>query len=513
MLHTPLVVELLRSQPRLMFWLAVLAQTGLWFVVPSLFYSSPPGDLPLVLAVGHEFQLGSMFGPPLAFWLAEIAWRIAGAPGVYLLSQACVVAAFWGVYILARAIVGLHHAVFAVLLMAGILAFAAPTPDFGPAILALPLTVFSLLWLWQAISRRRRWAWFLLALNLGLLLMTTWMGLVLVAAIAAFLGLTRRGRRTLRWPEPWLASIVVAAVTFPHLIWFDLQGPAVSDLLPAFAARAMLGHASSFLELLAVSHTGLALLVVLAVRWRRPRADEKLPVFSRRATAPFAERFVYFFALVPALLAALVAGLFAVPAAPGSIAPFVALSGLAVVVFAGSSIVWPRPRTLAAAWALLLLGPPLAVAAAIAGLPWLGVPGAGVDRPAADIGRFLADNFARRTGSPLAIVAGDPATAAIVALGAPGRPSLLFDASPSRTPWVTTDDLRRKGAVVVWPSPDTRAEMPPALAARFQGLAADVPHSFERRFQGRLPLLRIGFAVLRPRTDTTGTAEPKPAAP
>lgn len=508
MLHTSLVVELLRSRPRLMFRLAVLSQAVLWFLVPSLFYASPPGNLPLVLAVGHEFQFGSAFGPPLAFWLAEIAYRIGGAPGVYLLSQACVAAAFFGVYALARAIVGLHHAVLAVLLMAGILAFAAPTPDFGPAILAVPLTVFSLLFLWLALSRRR-WAWFALALSLGLLLMTTWMGLVLVAAIAAFLGLTGRGRRTLRWPEPWIASVIVAAVIFPHLIWFDLQGPPLSDLLPDLDLNAMLGHAAAYLELLVVSHAGLMLLVVLAARWRRSADADKFAVFSRRRTSPFAARFVYFFAVVPALIAVAAAGLFTLPAAPGAVAPFVALSGLAVVVFAGRAIVWPRPVTLATAWGLLLLGPPLAVAASIVGLPWLGVPGAAVDRPAAAIGGYFADSFTRRTGSPLAIVAGDPATAALVALGAPGRPSLLFDANPKRTPWITPDDLRRKGAVVVWPATDTRAEVPATLAARFQTLVADVPRSFERRFQGRLPLIRIGYGVLRPQAD----AAAPPASP
>src|SRR5258708_38480381 len=130
MLHTSIIVELLRSQPRLAFWTATLAQGALWWLVPSLFYWSPPGELPLVLAIGHEFELGSSFGPPLAFWMAEIAFRISGAPGVYLLAQGCVVIAYYGVFTLARAIVGVHHAMFAVLLMAGIFAFTAPTPDF-----------------------------------------------------------------------------------------------------------------------------------------------------------------------------------------------------------------------------------------------------------------------------------------------------------------------------------------------------------------------------------------------
>jgi hypothetical protein len=510
MLHTSLIVELLRSQPRLMFWLAALAQGALWWLVPSRFYASPPGDLALVLAVGHEFPLGSAFGPPLAFWLAEIAFRTGGMPGVYLLAQICVVAAYYGVFSLARAIVGVHHAVFAVLLMAGILALAAPTPDFGPAILALPFTVFALLNLWRAVGERRRTAWFLLALDIGLLLMTTYSGLILTAAIGAFLGLTRRGRRAMRSAEPWLASIVIVAVLFPHLIWFDLAGDRLFDLLaPSVTVRSWLAGLSGFAEMLLLSHLGLLLLAALAARWRT-RPSDKPPVFVRSFTNPFGARFVWFFAAVPAFFAALFAGLSESPPGPGSVAPFVALSGLAAVVLAGEAIYWPRPRVVATAWALLLVAPPLGVAAAVAGLPWLGVEGAGVDRPAAAIGRFMAETFTRRTGAPLAVVAGDPGTAALVALAAPGRPSLYRDANPVRTPWIAAGDIRREGAMVVWPASDTRAEVPPAIAAHFPGLVADVPRTFEREVQGRLPLLRIGFGVIRPQAEAPATAKPAP---
>ena len=67
------------SRPALVFWIAALAQAALWTLVPTLFYSAPPGDLPIVLAIGHEFQLGTHLGPPLAFWLAEVAFRLAGS--------------------------------------------------------------------------------------------------------------------------------------------------------------------------------------------------------------------------------------------------------------------------------------------------------------------------------------------------------------------------------------------------------------------------------------------------
>ena len=48
MRFTSLIVELIRMRAGLVFWLAVLAQAALWFLVPMLLYASPPGDVAAV---------------------------------------------------------------------------------------------------------------------------------------------------------------------------------------------------------------------------------------------------------------------------------------------------------------------------------------------------------------------------------------------------------------------------------------------------------------------------------
>src|SRR5580693_9162016 len=117
MFYVPLYIEALRSRPRPVFWVAVLAQAALWLAVPTLFYAAPPGDLAHLLAVAHNPPLRPDVGPPLAYWLADFAFRTAGMLGIYLLSQACVVVAFWCVFALGRAMVGPTHAVMAVLIL------------------------------------------------------------------------------------------------------------------------------------------------------------------------------------------------------------------------------------------------------------------------------------------------------------------------------------------------------------------------------------------------------------
>jgi|SRR6266508_23121 len=95
-------------------------------------------------------------------------------------------------------------------------------------------------------------------------------------------------------------------------------------------------------------------------------------------------------------------------------------------------------------------------------------------------------------GRPLSVVVGD------VALASPQRPSLFIDASPERAPWVSEADIREKGAILVWPLSDAAGMPPVHIRARFPDLVPEVPRAFERPVQGRLPLLQIGWAMIRP---------------
>jgi hypothetical protein len=149
--------------------------------------------------------------------------------------------------------------------------------------------------------------------------------------------------------------------------------------------------------------------------------------------------------------------------------------------------------------------------AALVILPWLNID-LRVAQPAQAMARFFAESFERRVGTPLQIVAGDPRTAALVALGAPSRPSLYLDATPERSPWVTLDAVRTKGAIVVWPTTDTAGTPPAAIKEKFPDLVPEVPRAFERSVQGRLPLIRIGWGLIRPQAQQTAPSPPAAAA-
>ncbi|MEA2991991.1 MAG: hypothetical protein QOD40_911 [Alphaproteobacteria bacterium] len=522
MLYVSLITESLRARPQLMFWTAALTQGLLWTVVPALFYAAPPGDLPVVLAVGHEYRLGSDLGPPLAFWLADIAYGVTGGPfGVYLLSQLCVIVAFWAIFQLGRATVGMSQAVLAVLLMVGIAAVWVTTAEFGPAILAMPIWAFVLLHYWRAVGEGRSGYWFLLALEIGLLLLTSYLGFLLFALLAVFTLATKRGRMALRRIDPWLCAAVALLVALPHLAWLadaqDLWMPKLARLITIDPA----GGAIDWLRILAgliIAHAGIIVFGLLASGWGSWRRGAVSTV-DRRFIDPSARSMIYFFALLPALVAAFVAAvaeqMVGTDASDGqawslaSAGPLVVCSGLAVIVAAGSSIRLYRQRLLSVAWVALLVGPPVAMVLAVLLLPWTLAVDLEVLKPADEMGRFFADSFQRRTGRPLAIVAGETRTAALIALEPRSRPSLLRDAPPERSPWLRSADIGEKGAVVVWLATDRAGTPPPSVKASFPDLVIEVPKVFERAVEGRLPLLRIGWGVIRPQAE----AAANPVAP
>jgi hypothetical protein len=501
MLRVSLIVEALRARPGVIVWAAALAQGALWTLVPALFYTAPPGDVPLVLAVGHEWLTASPYGPPLSYWLAEMAFRAAGSHvlGVYLLAQLCVIVTYLAVFWLGRRIVGAAHAAIAVLLMVGISAFTVPSVDFGPAVLAMPLTALSLLFLHRAIADNHFPDWLALGLALGLLLFTTQAGLILAALIVIAMVVTGRGRARLMSIGPWAAAAIAVLANLPQLLLIDRAGIDPAQMIATLRAAIVPPRSTAYVGLalgILLTHAGLVILLFVAGRLFAPRRAGA-PVFERQPVERFGRRFVYVFWLMPLLIALAIAAAFGMPAPAGGTAPLVILSGLAVAMAAGNAIRLYRERTAALVWLGLLLAPPAFVLVTMLTAPVTAIE-LEVSKPAAEMAQFFTETFRRRTGKPLAIVAGDARTAGLVALASPDRPRLYVDGSPVRAPWITDATLREKGAIVMWAATDAAGTPPAHLKARFPDMVAEVPRSFERTVQGRLPLLRIGWAVLRP---------------
>jgi 4-amino-4-deoxy-L-arabinose transferase-like glycosyltransferase len=478
----------------------VLLQAALWLIVSLVFYSSPPGDLATVLAFGREYQVGTDLGPPLAFWLADIAYRAAGNHlfGVYVLAQLCSVATFWFLYLLARAIVGGQQAVLAVLLTMTITAFASSSLEFGPLVLARPLWALLLFHSWQLIGQNRRNVWFAWSIEAGLLLLTTSAAIGLLLLLAGFALATVRGRRTLMSFDPLFALLVIVVLALPYLIWLVRSGALALPAMPELAqlsARAT--HWAQLLGRLVLAMLGIAILVVLNTRLFS-RSPEETPIIYRPPVDPLARNFVYFFAIAPAFAGSLISGLFNLDRVVGGAGIALLMTGLAAIVATGDLVHLRRQRLLRTVWAAAIVLPALSAVAATLFLPWTGSREVATSLPARSIAQFFGESFERRTNQPLRAVAGDAQLASLIALDR-ARPHLFLDATPQRTPWLTPAKFSETGGLVVWRASDTAGSPPPEITQRFPGLVPEVPRAFEWLVNGRQPLLRVGWAIVRPK--------------
>jgi Dolichyl-phosphate-mannose-protein mannosyltransferase len=500
MRFTSLVIELIRARPRLVVWIVLLFQAALWLLVPLLFYASPPANVATTLAFGREYQVGTDLGPPLAFWLADIAYRMAGNHliGVYFLAQLCSVTALWFLFLLARAVVGSQHAVLAVLLTMTVTAFASTSLEFGPLVLARPLWALLLFHTWQLIGQNRRNVWFAWSIEAGLLLLTTSAGIGLLLLVVGFMAANERGRRTLNSFDPAFAVLVIAVLALPYLIWLIRAGALAMPVWPPVAelsARAM-GWVWLVGGLL-LSMVGIAVLLLLNARLFS-RTPEKAPIIYRPPIEPLARNFTYFFAIAPALAGSIISAVFNLDRVVGGAGVALLMSGLAAIVATGDLVHLRRQRLLRSVWAVAIVAPALSVIATTLFLPWTGTSEVATSLPARSIAQFFGDSFERRTNQRLRAVAGDAQLASLISLDR-GRPHLFLDATPERTPWLTPQKFSETGGVVVWRASDTAGTPPPEIAQRFPGITPEVPRAFEWLVNGRQPLLRIGWAIVRPK--------------
>jgi hypothetical protein len=284
----------------------------------------------------------------------------------------------------------------------------------------------------------------------------------------------------------------------PYLVWVIRSDVLAMPPLPGLddlSVRAT--HWGGLLGGLLLAMAGIVILVILNSRWFARNAEEA-PIIYRPRVDPLAREFVYTFALGPALFGSLIAGVFNLDRVTGGAGVALLMSGLAVIVATGDLVYLRRQRLLRTVWAAALAAPAFVAIAATLFLPWTTSAELPTSLPARAIAHFFGDSFERRTNQKLRAVAGDPQLASFVALDA-GRPHLLLDATPERTPWLSVAKFNETGGVVVWRAMDTSGAPPADIAQRFPGLVPEVPRAFEWMVNGRQPLLRVGWAIVRPK--------------
>ena len=115
--------------------------------------------------------------------------------------------------------------------------------------------------------------------------------------------------------------------------------------------------------------------------------------------------------------------------------------------------------------------------------------------PGNALGATLTQRFHTATGNPLRYVIGSMWDGGNLAHYSPDQPQVLIDGEPARAPWIDLDDLRKKGAVVVWTQSDPKM-LPAPLAAIAPG--AEVGAPFDLPMRRGYGAVQVGWAILKP---------------
>jgi hypothetical protein len=469
-----------------------------WTVLPTILYPNLPLDLIEALMYGREWQLGYDKLPPLPWWLVEIAYKIAGHDfAYYLLAQISVVAAFAVVFFAARPLAGALGALVSVLIVDGLHYLNYTSAKFNHDVIQLPFWALAGFSFHRALRGRRNIDWILLGLAVGISLWAKYFVVVLVAPMALFVLVDRDARETLATPGPYIAIAVALIVMAPHLIWLVRN-----DFLPiayaehrAVLSRGWYDHLWHPLQFAASQLFFLIPSLLIAAPLFVPRRTAAEPPIASQADSTDMKivTWLAFGPIVTVLAMSTVSG-------RGTVAmwgyPLWLFLGLWLVLTARRALDTMRLARIMITWAIVFVCLALAFVVNYAVMPHFDHRYRAVFFPGQALGREIAQRYTAATGAPPVYVIGEMWDGGNIEHYAPSHPRVLVDGKPERAPWIDLNDLKAKGAVVIWTAGDLKT-----LPAEFSKIAAgaDVQTPIQLHYRWGGDSLYAGWAILKPR--------------
>jgi hypothetical protein len=493
----------------------LLLHVLVWTALPTLLYPNLPLDLIEALIYGREWQLGYDKLPPLPWWLVEIVYRLVGHDfAYYLLAQLAVVAALWLAWLTATPLAGQRGALVAVLIVDGLHYLNYTSVKFNHDVIQLPLWALAGFAFHRALRVGRLGHWLMLGVAIGVAFWAKYFVVVLAAPLALFILFDREARKTLATPGPYVAAVAALITAAPHLVWL-----VQNDFLPfayaehrALPSRGLIDHLWHPLQFALYQFVALLPSLLIALPLFHPRQRKDTP--ARALADAFDLRIITLlaFGLIASVLAlSAISGRGTVPMWG---CPLWLFLGLWVVLVARSSLDDRRLFRVVATWAAVFASFALGFFVNYAVLPYYDHRYRAEFFPGRDLGREISQRYRAATGEPISYVIGTMWDGGNVAHYSPSRPRVLIDGKPERAAWIDLEDLKAKGAVVVFwrvllfHSLNDLHTMPAAFKAIADGAVIQPP--IELRYQRADllgdPIVHVGWAILYPKPDST--AEP-----
>ncbi len=411
---------------------------------PFVYSSAPPLDVVEGLVWAPHWLIGTYKHPPLPSWIIEIFVTLTRDVilGPYLAAQISVALTYWFLYRLGYLLMDPVRAAAGTALIAASYYFTVPTIEFNHNVIQLPLwagTIFIYAHIRRDPSSLLKWTLLGFICGLGLYAKYSFALLIGVLFLSCIVESSMRSVWASRGPY---VAMLVALVTFaPHLTWLIAH-----NFEPFFylADRADSPTASTpfwFLGAQLADHLPMVVPLLFAgigsLKGAKVLTAEKHDrLFLRLVT------------FVPVLLTLA----FAVITNSRikdmwGMAMFTPL-GLLMVMELGREWSFPmiRRATLASCGLIVLVGVGFALHAQFI----FGGAAPRTNWPMRTIASEAQAVWAKSTSAPLAIIGGTPWIAGLAAIETPLRNRVIIGDTLAHSPWLSTDDVRTKGALFLF---------------------------------------------------------------
>ena len=490
-------IEFARRRPgTVLGWLLVL-HVAIWTALPFIVCSNLQLDLAEDLALGKEWQLGYWKHPPLPWWLADLSYRLVGEVHVvYVLGPLAAALCFYGVWLLARELIGAFEGLIAVLALEGVHFYNFSVVKFAHDQMQLPFWSFTGLFFYRALARGRSLDWILAGVFLAGAFWSKYAAFVLAGTLGLFIVYDPVARRAWRTPGPYIMALVFAIMIAPNAWWVIHH-----DFLPLQYLDARATAASRWYQ-----------YFTYPLQWILGQVLQVLPAAGllgllywgatiRKSAAvdgAFNRRYVAALALGPFLLTTAIGAAFGrLPVTMWGY-PLWSFAPLAVLMWFTPTYDAAALRRYAVGFLGLFVALPMIYAADEIGEPFVH------DRPKATQfpGQVMADAITRAWheayGTPLMYAGGTEFTVNNLAVYSPDRPHVIPLGDPKLAPWVEISDLRRRGAVLVWEEGNPRA-LPDEWRKTFPDLDIQPTLVLARQAWHPVRPARVVYAFVPPR--------------
>ena len=477
----------------------------LWTLIPALLNQNLPLDVIEGLVWGNEWQWGYDKHPPVSAWMMEgMAWLTGYSDwGQYLLSQLCVVIAFYAIWSIASEMVDQDHALLSVLLLEGVYFHNYTTPEFNANVALLFFWSLTLWFFWRSYKHDRLIDWILCGVFAALALLSKYFAAVLLLPLLLFLLLDKAGRHYFKRRHFYAGLSAALLLLAPHLIWM-----VANDFITIHYAMnrsggsvesSLIDHIKNplkfFAAYVAVVVPVLGMTYALGLSWRRATA-----VISRENLFVW---LVFVLPLISVMLLSTVTGMrlrsmWAYPL-------FLPVGLLVASLFSVAATEWKLKRFMKTFVGINLFFISAYVAVQVL-TPLYREAGKRTHFPGRELAAEVQRLWMNQTDKPLRYIGGDPWLAGNAAWysGAASRPSVSIELNKARSPWVDDEAMRRDGALILWSmgsaaSPSTFN--PPVVDSyreRFGSLVVGAPIKIRSAAGGKSASLLIGWGIVPP---------------